>query len=167
MSSSPTVNEFPNHLLIMRHGQAEVYADSDHQRSLTEVGRQELLLSGAELSKRLRSLNLKQLIILVSEAKRTQQTWDEIKPQIEQLQIPKVNVHINSSLYLASYEYLFHSVLEYLPKAEIPRALLLIGHNPGLSNLVNDLSSSWLSLQTGQWRHLASTKDLARWTLFS
>ena len=113
------------------------------------------------------SLNLKKLIVLVSEARRTQQTWDELKPQIEQLKIPKVNIHIHSSLYLASYEYLFHQVLEYLPADEIPRALLLIGHNPGLSDLVNDLSASWLSLQTGQWIHLAPTKDLARWTLLS
>ena len=167
MSDRSLCSESLNHLLIMRHGQAEVYADIDQQRSLTDKGLQEVRETGGQVLECLQSLNPQHLVILVSTAKRTQQTWNELKFQIDLLNIPHVNIQIQSDLYLATYDHLYHVILEYLPYTEHQKTILLIGHNPGLSNLVNQLSGSWLSLQTAQWVHLTSQKDLARWTLLT
>lgn len=154
-----------HHVLVMRHGQAEVYAQTDDQRSLTESGRKEVIDSGKHISQCLESLNIQRLIILVSKAQRAQQTWHEMQDQLEQLNILDMSIYIQSDLYLANHDHLYHVILEYLVHAEHQSVILLIGHNPGLSNLVNELSASWLSLQTAQWVHLTSNKDLARWTV--
>ena len=64
------------HIYIMRHGQAEMMANSDSERALTNLGRSE--------SERMASSLVKQGVsfdaVIVSPYLRALQTWDSVRP---------------------------------------------------------------------------------------
>ncbi|EKM99276.1 MULTISPECIES: histidine phosphatase family protein [unclassified Acidocella] len=120
-------------LILLRHAKAEPQAEgqSDHDRALTETGREAARRVGAAM----RRAGLAPEVVLVSTATRTQQTlegledatvWDEW-PNIDQL----------PQLYMATPPQILNTLRD-LP--ETVRSAIVIGHNPGLHELALSLA---------------------------
>ena len=114
-------------LTLMRHGDAR-WKDaglSDLERPLNRRG-----TAGAEaMARRLLELELVPELMLVSPARRTQQTGEIVA---RELSIPARRVVREERLYLASVADLLQVVRETGPRIS---HLLLIAHNPGISEL--------------------------------
>lgn len=117
-------------LIVMRHGQAEPgRADSsDRQRQLTAEGRGD----AAAVARLLAGRGWDPAVVLCSDAVRTKQTWEQLE-----VSFPEAEIRFVPQLYGASVAV----VLDLL--AEIPdetRNVMLIGHNPTFSELVEYLA---------------------------
>ena len=111
----------------MRHAKSNWSADlSDFDRPLNERG----IRSARALGNWLRAKDLLPDFALVSAAKRTVETFDELK----------INCPCEKKrrLYLAPSEEIFHQ----LRQVEANR-LLLICHNPGISEFSQEILSQW------------------------
>jgi len=120
-------------LILLRHAKATPASagGSDHDRPLAEEGRR----AAAAVGNAMRKAGLAPDVVLVSPAKRTQQTlealedaglWDE-RPNIDTL----------PTLYMASPNQI-RDLLRDLP--ETVRSALVVGHNPGLQELAQTLA---------------------------
>jgi phosphohistidine phosphatase len=120
-------------LILLRHAKAAPASagGSDHDRPLTEDGKHAADLVGLAM----RRAGLAPDVVLVSPAKRTQQTlealedaglWDE-RPNIDTL----------PALYMANPNQI-RDLLRDLP--ETVRSALVVGHNPGLQELAQSLA---------------------------
>jgi len=120
-------------LILLRHAKATPASagGSDHDRPLAEDGRR----AAAAVGNAMRKAGLAPDVVLVSPAKRTQQTlealedaglWDE-RPNIDTL----------PTLYMASPNQI-RDLLRDLP--ETVRSALVVGHNPGLQELAQTLA---------------------------
>lgn len=135
-------------LSLLRHGLAESLSlGGDLARELTATGREQarqaarLIAATADLSER----RLPDLI-LCSPAARTRQTANAV---IAELRLAQSSLHIEPRLYLASVATLQDIIDTRQPR---PRHLLIVGHNPGLSELALQLGSllSGDELSTGE-----------------
>lgn len=150
LAGRPPVQE----LVLLRHAEAERKADSDLLRALTGKGREEathvgkLLASGGILPDR----------VLTSPATRALETarlaasaWGEPAPEVVE------------RIYDASLK----DLSAVLARQEGAQRILIVGHNPGLSDLATWLASlppGW-SLGKGSAAHLrvrATWQDLSR-----
>ena len=114
-------------LVLMRHAKSTWSADlSDFDRPLNERG----IRSARALGNWLRAKDLLPDFALVSAAKRTVETFDELK----------INCPCEKKrrLYLAPSEEIFHQ----LRQVDANR-LLLICHNPGISEFSQEILSQW------------------------
>ena len=112
-------------LLILRHAKSS-WDDpqlSDHARPLNARGRK----SADAMRHAMRELCLAPDLVLVSSARRTLQTLETLEPWDEQPLIEPMD-----QLYLADASQLLGVLREV---SETVRAVLLIGHNPGLHDL--------------------------------
>ena len=151
-------------LIIIRHGEAERYATSDHQRALTRQGITRLSKTRERLDAAIKSVQAHaSLEVWVSDARRTLETWDALHQGFEMPNNLDLTVTCKSELYLASQHVIYHSMIEAEIKALAPFTLVIIGHNPGLSELVSELTSRPKLLETGELVDLISGGD--RWTL--
>ena len=120
-------------LFILRHAQTESFSESgqDFDRALT--------LQGMEDAQKLRQLFVEKgwspQKIYCSSAMRTRQTWQE-------LGLSQVEPLFRDSIYLASCGDLMAELNQLPDEVE---SLLLIGHNPGLHQLVQALSGNVLA----------------------
>ena len=112
-------------LILLRHGKAESVSGSggDMTRALTDRGRRDSALMGRVLA----DAGMIPDLVLVSEARRTRETWDELS-----LAFPAARIEFDRALYLASADRLAHMVDA---SAELASCLMIIGHNPGLHEL--------------------------------
>jgi phosphohistidine phosphatase len=121
-------------LILLRHAKATPASagHSDHDRPLADDGKR----AAAAVGNAMRKAGLAPDVVLVSPAKRTQQTlealedaglWDE-RPNIDTL----------PTLYMASPNQI-RDLLRDLP--ETVRSALVVGHNPGLQELAQTLAS--------------------------
>jgi phosphohistidine phosphatase len=119
-------------LTLMRHANAQ-WKDpqiSDFDRPLNRRG-----ISEAEaMSRRLIDLKLIPTIMLVSSARRAQQTADIVA---RELGVAPRNIRTDESLYLAAAEDILRVIQTTGPR--IPH-LMIVGHNPGISELANLLA---------------------------
>jgi phosphohistidine phosphatase len=143
-------------LTLMRHGEAR-WKDagvSDLERPLNRRG------SGAAeaMARRLLELQLVPELLLVSPAVRTQQTADIVA---RELSIPARLVVREEALYLASAADLLKVV-----QAAGPRVahLLLVAHNPGVSELVQMLVPQGEAGGLGTAAVCSITFDTSHWT---
>jgi phosphohistidine phosphatase len=114
-------------LVLMRHAKSNWSGDlSDFDRPLSERG----VKSARALGKWLRENDLFPDFALVSAAKRTVETFDELK-----INCP---FEKKKKLYLAPLEEIFHQIRQV--DANI---LLLICHNPGISEFSQEILSEW------------------------
>ncbi|MFP5449236.1 MAG: hypothetical protein B7Z13_03160 [Caulobacterales bacterium 32-67-6] len=113
-------------LILLRHGKAERESMSgdDHGRRLTARGRRDALEAG----QRLVDMGFVPDLALVSDAARTRETWDSLKPVCA-----ACDVRFDPSLYHAEAQTVLERVRE---AAEDGGTVLVIGHNPGLHELV-------------------------------
>ena len=121
-------------LLILRHAKSswDEASLADRDRPLNARGRR----SVATMRKAMRDLGLQPDIVLVSTARRTLETMDLLEPWDETPLIEPMD-----GLYLASVPQLLATLHEV---AETARAVMIIGHNPGLHELALMLVGSRL-----------------------
>ena len=134
-------------LTLLRHGHAEVEgADGDAERALTRRGEQEAWRSAARLA----ALGLVPQRLLASAAVRTRQTAGIAQASFG---LSATALSPDPRLYLADTFTLLEVIGETDPAIE---HLMVVGHNPGLSELVHLLAprSRFSSLETGAWATL-------------
>ena len=141
-------------IVVLRHGEAAVYAPSDHERPLTAYGHASLQASLPSLVAQLERLmeesvrerGVARLEVRVSDALRTMETWDILSPELEALcrrdSAWSLHLKVDPTLYLASAPRLYQELLalECEQNESIGLTLMYIGHNPGLSELLVDLA---------------------------
>ena len=127
-----------NHLILLRHGEAEPSTGLDFNRHLTLKGKTQINLLGQILAKK----DLRIDRMYCSLANRTYETAEIINDYI-----PFKEEIYTKNLYSDSHE-LVIGILEKLP--DEVETCLLIGHNPSISLLASFLGSGdYLSLQPG------------------
>ena len=129
------------HLWIIRHGHSDQLSFNqmtqakltDHDRPLSHRGDSDIRKVGAWLRA---ELTTPIEHALISDARRTHDTWRILHTALISCgKIPE-SIHISHDLYLASLDQL-ESTLSTLPNTV--NHVILIGHNPGLSELVSSL----------------------------
>lgn len=124
-------------LILMRHGDASVSAESDFARALTPLGRQQCRRTALSLI----DTQLRPDAVVCSSAVRTLQSAQIVA---EVLAVPR-SVNALTDLYLAEPE----GYLAAIRAAGADVAtLLVVGHNPGLSDLASLLLKEPVSLGT-------------------
>ncbi len=112
-------------LILLRHGKADSVSTlgGDIERGLTDRGRRDAALMGRVLA----DAGFIPDLVLVSSARRTRETWEEVSPAF-----PNAAAEVSRGLYLASREHLLHTLGATGDTAD---CLMIIGHNPGLHEL--------------------------------
>ena len=143
-------------LILMRHGHAEMPFDiADHERQLTDRGRAMV----AEQAQRLLKYLDPNTVIYVSDAVRTQQTWSVLS---DALVGSTVRPQFCRDLYLATSR----EVLARLAAIEeSATSVLMIGHNPGWSEIAAELSGRYLQLDPGEAAVLKLEADSQNWAI--
>jgi len=118
-------------LLLIRHAEAEWgdIGQADIRRSLTERGRQQAKQTAQHICKK----NLNPNMIFSSTAKRAAMTTHLLVSTIDN---PTPQIQWSDNLYLAESELLF-SMAKQADNAI--QTLAIVAHNPGLSELTNQL----------------------------
>jgi phosphohistidine phosphatase len=116
-------------LILFRHAKAERQAASgeDFDRGLTDRGCDDAKLMGRVLN----DAGLKPDVAWISPSKRTRETWEEAAQAFG-----PVETIFDRKLYLGSAKTM-RRLIE--PEEGRPGALMLVGHNPGLHQLVTEL----------------------------
>ncbi len=132
-------------LFILRHAKAEPDAGKhpDHARLLNDRGHRDAQRTGRWLQEK----HYQPQRILCSSARRTMQTLEEIQPFLPQ----ESSVCYDDELYLASAGTLLYC-LQTLE--ERWTSVLLIGHNPGLQQLIHLLLASIPPQRAESLQHL-------------
>lgn len=112
-----------NRLILLRHARAERRSPSgqDSDRALTDGGRADAALMGRVLA----GQGLRPDVVLVSAARRTQETWAAMAELF-----PKARVEVLRSLYNASSFALLEAA-----ESVGEGAVLVVAHNPGVHEL--------------------------------
>lgn len=123
-------------LMLLRHAKADSGTSrlDDFARELTPRGRE----AAAQIGKWMVENGLFPDLVLVSEARRTQQTWDIVAP----LAGDPAEVHRTRALYLATPGEILACLTDAATEARstAPRCILIVGHNPGLETLAGMLA---------------------------
>jgi len=118
-------------IYIMRHGQAEMMANSDSERALTDMGRSESEKMASSLAKQGISFDA----VMVSPYIRAQQTWESVRPffpEISNIQILKALTPSGSAR---------KSVNEIIAlQAMGVKSLLIVSHLPLVGYIVGELA---------------------------
>jgi phosphohistidine phosphatase len=137
-------------LLILRHAKAEPDSgEGDEQRPLAKRGRRAAERVGELLSDTLPEL------VLSSTSLRTRETVEGLKKGAGSLG----KVEFLSELYLATPSACLRAVAQHGGDAE---RVLLVGHNPGLEELVTALTGEHVSLPTAGLAEC--TLEVERWS---
>jgi phosphohistidine phosphatase len=151
MTSSPALR-----LLVLRHGKsswADEYAD-DWERPLTDRG----VRNATSVGQLLRRLSLVPDLMITSDAVRAQ-TTAQIVAEAAGYRGKLVQ---SSALYHATPDAVIE-VLRSVPDAAA-RSVMIVGHNPGLEDLVSRLTGEQVDLPTAALVHLVLPLD--RWSDF-
>jgi phosphohistidine phosphatase len=119
-------------LFVLRHSKSD-WGDSgisDHDRPLNARGRQD----AKRLARWLKTHSIRPDKVICSTALRARQT---LQPIIEHLDLEANNIQYEQQLYLASLKNLLQVIQAGKPNQG---ALMIVGHNPGLDELVAYLS---------------------------
>lgn len=119
-----TEQDASRRLVVMRHASAEPYATTDHVRDLTDRGRSDARVAGRHLV----DAGLAPDHALVSDARRTRSTWDEVAGELGCGDVAR----FDRTVYGGGLD----AILETL-QASPPgcRTVILIGHNPTAAHL--------------------------------
>ncbi len=145
MKSPPT--ETPRYVVLLRHGHA-VDGATDFERPLSKHGRRDVQQSAAELV----AWTPASPHIVCSSARRALETAEIIASALQ------VGLDARADLYLAEPELYVRALAS---QSDAYTTLILVGHNPGLSELATRLKRTPCSLATaaycvhechGSWR---------------
>jgi phosphohistidine phosphatase len=120
------------HIVVLRHAKSswDDPSVSDHDRPLSKRGRNAL----SRLRDHIEGLELHPDLVMCSSSRRTRQTLDGIRPALGR----KVRVELDPALYGASAEQL---VAELRRLDDQVTTVFLVGHNPGVADLVDLLAA--------------------------
>jgi phosphohistidine phosphatase len=125
-------------LVLLRHAKSDWSGgEPDAARPLAKRGRRQAPEAGGWLAAHLDGIDL----AVVSTATRARSTWDLVAGELEE----PPPVRFDERVYAASDREL-HDVVRGLP--EDVRTVVLVGHNPGLEDLVLRLTGEWAPLPT-------------------
>ena len=138
-------------IFLLRHGKSS-WADienSDHDRPLAKRGIRDVPVMSRVINSKCGKID----IVISSSSKRTCETLDLCLPNLSN----KPKIKILNELYLAHSETLLKFINENLTEN---KNLLLIGHNPGLNDFVNEINNSVpFSFPTSALCHLITNKS--------
>ncbi|MEL6868648.1 MAG: histidine phosphatase family protein [Pseudomonadota bacterium] len=119
-------------LTLLRHAKSDWSRESlsDHDRPLNERGERD----APQMGKRLKALGVRPSLLVTSTAKRAVQTC---KLVANNLGFPLEFIHRERDLYLASPQQIMRTLAQQDPSFH---HVLLVGHNPGISELAQRLS---------------------------
>jgi phosphohistidine phosphatase len=117
-------------LYLMRHAKSDWHGPStdDHDRPLSDRGRR----AGAAVAAYMQDSDVRPELVLCSSARRTRETLALLKPAVGD-----AAERFEEELYGASAEELFERLLDIPDEFG---SVLVIGHNPGMQQLVADLA---------------------------
>lgn len=125
-------------LIVLRHGKSDWSGDEpDRERPLAKRGRRQAPEAGAWLAENIPDIDL----AVVSPAERTRSTWALVAAELEQ---PPA-VRIDDRVY-AAWGRALHDVVHELP--DDTDTVVLVGHNPGVEDLVQELTGDWVPMPT-------------------
>lgn len=138
-------------LVVLRHAKS-AWPDgvADHERPLAGRGRREAPLAGRWLAEHVDRIDL----VVCSSAVRARQTWERAGAELGRAPETRVDERV----YAASARTLL-AVVRALPDAA--RTVLVIGHNPGLEDLVENLCGVPGELKTSAIAVLSGRGDWA------
>ena len=139
-------------MIVMRHAKSS-WANplqSDHARTLNEKGRSDALL----IAKTLETRNWIPDVVYLSDSERTRETMQRMR-----IHLDDAKEYILSELYHATLMDVVSALGDSL-EGECP---MLLGHNPGWEMMVDWLSGSSISLQSGSVTLLERTVDETLW----
>ena len=141
-------------LSILRHGEALGRGSGlDHDRKLSSQGKEQI----TQLGKKLERNNFSPDLILCSSAERTKQTLKYLIPDRKEKQL----VRFEEVIYEATLDDLMELLLEVDSKVH---HVLLVGHNPSLSQLAAYLvHENFIGMSPGQLIQLDLTVDDWKW----
>ncbi len=118
-------------LIVMRHAQARQPepGQTDHQRPLSDLGHRQ----ASEIAQRLSELGWTPDLVVSSDAERTRQTWEAMKPNFD----PSPEAIWRDDLYLAGVDAAM-GVLTALD--DHIGSVLILGHNPGWQAVISYLA---------------------------
>ncbi|GAA3792014.1 histidine phosphatase family protein [Sphaerisporangium flaviroseum] len=153
-----------NTLILLRHAKAaHVPGLADRERPLTDRGEQDAGRAGQALKR----MGLSPDLVLCSPSMRTRQTAELALAALA----PQAPVHLDSEIYEAYPD----ELLELIGRTDDEvSTLLLVGHNPGVHELVMNLSltsdeafppGAFAVLETGAWADLGpgDGRLVSRW----
>ena len=125
-------------LILLRHAKSDWSGnEGDHDRPLANRGRRQAPDAGRWLAANIDAIDL----AVVSTAKRARTTWDLVAGELKQP--PKARY--DDDAYAASVGELL-SIVRHLDEAS--RTVALIGHNPGIEDLVETLTGDSVPMPT-------------------
>ncbi len=121
-----------NHIVVIRHAKSSWDDPSipDHDRPLSKRGRNAL----ARLGDHIADLGLRPDLVLCSTSRRTRETLDGIRPTLGR----KTRIEFDADLYEAGTGQLVDALCRLSNQIV---TVYLIGHNPGLADLVDLLAA--------------------------
>ncbi|HET9423633.1 MAG TPA: histidine phosphatase family protein [Nocardioides sp.] len=147
-------------LVVLRHAKSDwSTGQPDRDRPLAPRGRRQAPEAGAWLAA---NLDLPGLAV-VSPAQRTRATWELVSAALPD----DVPVRIEERVYAATGRELAEVVASLPPEVG---SVVLVGHNPGVEDLVQDLSGEWVPMKTsalavltweGAWTDAGSARLVA------
>jgi phosphohistidine phosphatase len=128
----------PRTLILLRHGKSDWSGgEPDLDRPLADRGRRQATEAGRWLSANVAALDL----AVVSPAERAQRTWELASAELAS----PPEARREESVYTASAR----SLLEVVRDLPDDRStVVMVGHNPGLEDLVSTLAGRWVLMKT-------------------
>jgi len=139
----PRSNKFL--LILVRHAKAGPHNQADIERPLIDVGIQDALENGKRLSKEAYNIDL----TLCSTSVRTRQTLTELAKSLD-----CGTVEFSETIYTANTSLDLSRFLKKKTTAAV-RSVLLIGHNPTISDFASSLTGEFTSLAPGECHSLS------------
>jgi len=125
-------------LVVLRHGKSDWSGgEPDRERPLAKRGRRQAPEAGTWLAANIPDIDL----AVVSPAERTRSTWALAAAELER----PPDVRIDDRVY-AAWGRELHDVVSELP--EDAHTVVLVGHNPGVEDLVQELTGDWVPMPT-------------------
>lgn len=152
-------------LIILRHGKAEIgdFDMDDFERSLIDKGRKNALDMGIFLTMK----RILPEVIMASSAKRASETALLV---CEHLNYAKEKIQFEPDLYLASARRILKNIEKINDNVS---SCLIVAHNPGLTELVNDFgikldnlstsSAVCFEFETEKWNKIAAKNATFKW----
>jgi phosphohistidine phosphatase len=137
-------------LIVMRHAKSSWDFEqlSDHERPLNNRGIKDAQRIGARLCK----MEMEPHLVLCSDAKRTQETWQMLTKHFSR----RPHVCFLPSFYHASIGP-FQEAIEFVHPQT--KRILIIGHNPGWSELQGWLTGTYVEFKTATVAILTNTSN--------
>jgi phosphohistidine phosphatase len=148
-------------IFFLRHGEADNYGESDFVRKLTDIGKKQVINICRKFAQHQFQINY----IISSSAIRAKETAETFRKKLPYT----VDLLFEDFLY---EDFSTQDFIEYV--IDLPQqfnTILLVGHNPTISNIVSNLSSSLnasmkpadligLKFDIGEWNQIEARKGI-------